>query len=359
MKLIQVAHAVTQDDAASRHMLNQDHILREIGYDTALYAHKVDPRLADMVQEMTSFSAGADDILIYHMTTGTSFNRWVYNYPDKIVLYYHNITPAHFFFGNAWGSWWKCIKGRRDLKKIVSHSFFGWAASEYSRSELETLGLTHTSVLPVIVDPDRYRQYAVVPELWEKYHDGRLNLLVVGRGVPHKKQDEAIAAIRWYREHISPEVRLIIIGGIKPSYAKKLHGMVRAGHMEDHVLFAGQISNEELCTWYRLADGVLCLSEHEGFCVPLVEGMIFDKPIFAYSCSAVPETLGDAGVLFSSKEPALIAQTIYDTLHNPAEMERMRQGRAERLAFLSPERIRQQVVRDMETIIGLWREGGH
>lgn len=117
MKLIQVAHAVTQDDAASRHMLNQDHILREIGYDTALYAHKVDPRLADMVQEMTSFSAGADDILIYHMTTGTSFNRWVYNYPDKIVLYYHNITPAHFFFGNAWGSWWKCIKGRRDLKK--------------------------------------------------------------------------------------------------------------------------------------------------------------------------------------------------------------------------------------------------
>ena len=357
MKLIQVAHAVTQDDAASRHMLHQDRILREIGYDTALYAHKVDPQLADIVQEMTSFSAEPDDILIYHMTTGTSFNRWVYKYPHKVVLYYHNITPAHFFFGNAWGSWWKCIQGRRDLKKIVKNSFFGWAASEYSRSELEALGLMRTSVLPVIVEPDRYLQYAVVPEIWEKYRDGRLNLLIVGRGVPHKKQDEAIAAVRWYREHISPAVRLIIIGGMKPSYAKKLHGMVRAGHMEDHVLFAGQISNEELCTWYRLADGVLCLSEHEGFCVPLVEGMIFDKPIFAYACSAVPETLGDAGVLLSSKEPAIIAQTIYDTLYNPAEMERMRQGRAARLAMLSPARIRQHVTRDVETLISLWRAG--
>ena len=136
MKFVQIAHAITKDDAASRQLLNMDSMLKELGYETAMFAHKVDSRLADQVKSMEDFSAAAEDIIIYHMTTGTSFNKWVYNYPHKIVLFYHNITPAKFFFGNAWGSWWKCIKGRRELRKIAANSFFAWGASEYSRKEL-------------------------------------------------------------------------------------------------------------------------------------------------------------------------------------------------------------------------------
>ena len=131
MKIIQVAHALHPTDAASRQLLNMDKILRELGYETEMYAHRLDESLAERVGLMGDFSADPEDIVIYHMTTGTSFNRWVWNYPRKIVLFYHNITPARFFFGNAWGSWLKCLRGRHDLKTIAKNTFFAWGASEY------------------------------------------------------------------------------------------------------------------------------------------------------------------------------------------------------------------------------------
>lgn len=359
MKIIQVAHAVTQDDGASRHLLNQDRILRQLGYDAAVYAHKVDPRLQNEVRGMESFAAAPEDILIYHMTTGTSFNRWVYRYPRKIVLYYQNITPARFFFGSAWGSWWKCLRGRRDLVKIVANSFFGWGASEYSRRELADLGLSHTSVLPIVMDMERFRACEKVPALEQRYRDGRRNILIVGRGVPHKKQDQAIAAIAWYRDHISPAVRLVIIGNIKPSYNKKLRAMAAALRLEDQVLFAGQVSRAELCTWYQIADAVLSLSEHEGFCMPLVEAMAFEKPVFAYDAAAVPETLGQGGVLLKDKAPEYIARTIHDTLADPAALAALAAGRAERLDAFSQAAVTRRLAQDMEKIIALWGQQPH
>lgn len=352
MKLIQVAHALHPTDAASRQLLSMDMILKGLGYDAAIYAHKRDERLADRAKLLGEFSSAPEDIVIYHMTTGTSFNRWVWNYPSKIVLFYHNITPARFFFGNAWGSWLKCLRGRHDLKRVARNTFFAWGASEYSRRELESVGIARTSVLPIVVEPETYTLYGE-DESVLKYRDGRVNLLVVGRGVPHKKQDEAIEATAWYREHISPDIRLVLIGNIKPSYEKKLHALVKKLRMDEHVLFAGHVSDETLCTWYRIADGLLCLSEHEGFCVPLVEAMIFGLPIFAKPAAAVPETLGSAGVLLSDATPRGVAEKIHDTLSDELAMARLKRGRTERLAMFSSENVRAKLATDMEEILRL------
>ena len=354
MKIIQVAHALHPTDAASRQLLNMDRLLRELGYETAMYAHRVDERLADRVGLMGDFAAVPEDIVIYHMTTGTSFNRWVWKYPGKIVLFYHNITPARYFFGNAWGSWLKCLRGRHDLKKIVKNTFFAWGASEYSRKELEEAGVARTAVLPIVVEPETYTGRGE-DESVLSYRDGRLNLLVVGRGVPHNKQDEAIEAAAWYRDNISPDVRLVIIGNIKPGYEKKLHALVRKLGMEENVLFAGQVTDEALCTWYRIADGLLCLSEHEGFCVPLVEAMIFGLPIFAKPAAAVPETLGGAGVLLSDTSPRGVAEAVRRTLADELALARLRKGRAERLEAFSPERVKSKLEADMKEIVRLWK----
>ena len=356
MKIIQVAHALTQNDAASQQLLNMDRIFRELGYESKAYAHKLDARLKNEAETMDAFEASDDDIIIYHMTTGTSFNKWVYKYPRKIVLFYHNITPAKYFFGNAWGSWLKCLKGRRDLKKIVKNTFFAWGASEYSQRELEELGLKHTKVLPIVVNPDDYKKYDKVQAIVDTYGDGYKNIIVVGRGVPHKRQDEAIEAAAWYRDHISDKIRLVIIGGIKESFAKKLHALVKKLNMEKHVLFTGKISNEELCTWYGLCDAVLSLSEHEGFCVPLIEGMIFDKPVIAYAGGAVPETLGKAGVLLREKKPELVANTINETLTNELLLETLRKERQQRLKELSYEALVKRLKEDIEEIRTLQKE---
>ncbi|MBE6095818.1 MAG: glycosyltransferase family 4 protein [Schwartzia succinivorans] len=355
MKIIQVAHALHPTDAASRQLLHMDEILQELGYETAIYAHRADERLADRVGRMGDFEAEPGNIVIYHMTTGTSFNRWVWNYPRKIVLFYHNITPARYFFGNAWGSWLKCLRGRHDLKKIAKNTFFAWGASEYSRRELEAVGVERTAVLPIVVEPETYTGRGE-DESVLRYQDGRLNLLVVGRGVPHKKQDEAIEAAAWYRDNISKDIRLVIIGNIKPSYEKKLHALVRERGMEENVLFAGQISDEALCTWYRIADGLLCLSEHEGFCVPLVEAMIFGLPIFAKPAAAVPETLGGAGVLLSDSSPAAVAMAVRQTLADELALARLKKGRAERLSAFSFERTKAKLDEDMRQIVRMWEK---
>lgn len=354
MKIIQVAHALHPTDAASRQLLNMDKILRALGYETEMYAHRLDESLAERVGLMGDFSADPEDIVIYHMTTGTSFNRWVWNYPRKIVLFYHNITPARFFFGNAWGSWLKCLRGRHDLKTIAKNTFFAWGASEYSRQELENAGIKRTAVLPIIVEPETYTTRGE-DESVLRYKDGRLNLLVVGRGVPHKKQDEAIEAAAWYRDHISPDIRLVLIGNIKPSYEKKLRVLVKKRGMEENVLFAGQVTDEALCTWYRIADGLLCLSEHEGFCVPLIEAMIFGLPIFAKSAAAVPETLGNAGVLLSDTSPQGVAEAVRRTMADELALARLKKGRAERLAAFSPENVKSQLEADMKEIVRLWQ----
>ena len=357
MRLIQIAHALTLHDGASKFVQKLDGMFQELGYDTEIFAHKLDARIKNNhIRTMEYFDGTAEDIVIYHMTTGTSFNKWVANYPHKIVLYYHNITPAKFFFGNAWGSWLKCIQGRRQLKSIVKNTFYAWGASEYSCKELRELGLREAKPLAAIVEPEKFLQRPLVHDIYEKYHDGRLNLLIVGRGVPHKKQDEAIEIVKYYKEHIDANVRLIIVGNMKPSFAKKLHQLVDKYRMQDDVVFAGGVSNDELCTWYQVADALLCLSEHEGFCVPLVEAMIFGKPVFAYAAAAVPETVGKAGILLQDKNPCDTAQIIHETLQDEATMRRLAEERLHRLSELSYENIFAQVKQDIADIVSCWKE---
>lgn len=124
--------------------------------------------------------------------------------------------------------------------------------------------------------------------------------------------------------------------------------------MEDHVIFAGQVSDETLCTWYRIADGLLCLSEHEGFCVPLVEAMIFGLPIFAKPAAAVPETLGEAGVLLPGATPRSVAEAVRRTLSDEAALARLAEGRKVRLAALSYAATVARLDEDMAEITRLW-----
>ena len=355
MRLIQIAHALTLHDGASKFVQKLDGMFQKLGYETAIFAHKLDARIKnEHIRTMEQFDGTAEDIVIYHMTTGTSFNKWVAKYPHRIVLYYHNITPAKFFFGNAWGSWLKCIQGRRQLKGVVKNTFYAWGASEYSCAELRELGLTEAKPLAAIVEPEKFLERPVVQTIQDKYTDGKLNLLIVGRGVPHKKQDEAIEIVRYYKEHINSDVRLIIVGNMKPSFEKKLHHMVENYHMQNDVVFAGSVSNDELCSWYRVADALLCLSEHEGFCVPLVEAMVFDKPVFAYAVAAVPETVGQAGILLQNKSPQYAAELIRDTLASKEKLQQLGIERKKRLQELSYERIFRQVKQDIAHITELW-----
>ena len=314
MKIIQVSHAVTADDAASNQMQNMDGVFNRLGYKTEMYANKIDPAFPSKVKHFSELIPQKENLLIYHFSTGTSFINKIMNYPYPIAIYYHNITPAKYYMWNAWGSFLNCLKGRRQLAQLGRKAVFAWAASEYSRQELIDNGFKNTSVLPIILDFERY-SIPVDTVLYDKYCDGIFTILFVGRMVPHKCQHDLIEVANQYKRKFG-SVRLFLVGGYKKNYFDKLNRMIERYNLKNDVIITGKVSFKELCTYYHLSSVFLSMSEHEGFGVPLIESMIFNKPVFAYAAAAVPETIQDAGVLIKDKDYGIIAETIHNTMLN-------------------------------------------
>jgi len=344
LKLVQVAHAISPCDAASNQIIAMDKLFKKLGYKSEIYAGKVHA-FNDIVQPFSNFVNTPDTQLIYHYSTGTSFTNKIMKYPGNIALYYHNITPAKYYFGNAWGSFLHCLKGRLDLDRLLEKTNLVWGASNYSLQECNT---SQKSVLPIILDYDKYLNESINHELFEQYNDGYLNILFVGRVVPHKGQLDLIKTIDYYQKNINSKIRLLLVGSQKGSYIKKLREVLTS--LGTNVELVGQVNFHDLCTFYRLADVFLCMSEHEGFCVPLVEAMLFNKPILAYSASAVPETVGDAGVLFTNKNHQMIAEQIYEFIKSDRLISKQAKNRQDNLRRFHLDNIIKNLDKDLKLL---------
>ncbi len=345
VRIVQVSPAMTADDAVSNQMAAMDAAFRKLGHDSRMYANRIDPSFTSQVSEFSTLVPGQDSLLIYHFSTGTRLTARILEYPYPVALYYHNITPASYYFGNAWGSFFHCLKGRSQLSDLARKVVFAWAASEYSRRELEANGFKRTAVCPIIVNREKY-QIPVVEALYQKYRDGRLNILFVGRVVPHKCQHDLIELVSRYRSHFGDKVRLLLVGACKRGYRAKLEKLIAGCGLRDIVILTGKVSFPELCTYYRVSDVFVSMSEHEGFGVPLIESMVFNKPVFAYSAAAVPETVGNAGLLFASKDFEAIATMIHE---RPAD-DRLERERSERLSALHNDTVSRKLAEDLSII---------
>lgn len=356
MKIVQVAHALTYGDAASNQVISLDKLFKSMNIESEIYAGKIDAALTYPARRFSELQPSRDVLLIYHFSTGTSFVKQILAYPYPIALYYHNITPARYFFGNAWGSFIASIKGRKQLMKLKEKAFFSWAASEYSRQELEEYGFKNTAVLPILVDFEVYKQAQINQGLVDKYHDS-LKFLCVGRVTPHKKQEEAIKTLYYYKNFLDENVKLFIVGGAKKSYLEDLKDLAKYLKVEHDVIFTGKVSFNDLCTYYQIADAVLSMSEHEGFCVPLVESMFFKKPVFAKSCTAVPFTMGSSGVLIENGTPALTAEIISHILNNKSLLNSVVEKQAEQLRAFSEQQISRQIIDSLNQLSKLNPKG--
>ncbi len=288
-------------DAVSHHTFAVDDLLREMGVETALFAQSIHP---DLKGRVLDFRDHADhdrpDLLIYQASTGSAVADYLLDCPEPLVLDYHNITPAEMF--DPWDSFRaaELSYGRRQLGRLAKLAIRGLADSRFNADELVTLGLTDVRVVPVIFDP---------PATCER--DNTIlgdppTVLFVGRLAPNKCHEALIAAIAVLRDRI-PNARLIIIGEASSKrYETALHELadrICPGGVE----FAGSVTESAISDWYRLADVFLCLSEHEGFCVPLIEAMAAGVPVVALRATVVPETVGDAALLLYSKASGDVA----------------------------------------------------
>jgi len=308
----QVLATLGYGDAIGNEVLGIQRTLRSAGYESEIFAETADPRLEHLTidyREMVG-AVTPDDILIHHFSIGSRASRTAYALPGRMILVYHNITPPEYFVGVHKDLVKLCFHGRRELTAYIKRAVLALGDSEYNRQELEGLGFTATGVLPVVPDfihldqpPDR--------ALAGDFDDGFVNMMFVGRVIPNKKFENIIRAFHAYRTRHNSKSRLLLVGshgGFEKYLAMLQELIARLGTPDVH--FLGHVSNEQLAGLYDVADLFLCASEHEGFCVPLIEAFYKRVPVVAYGATAIPATMDGGGVLHQSQDPLHVARIV-------------------------------------------------
>jgi glycosyltransferase involved in cell wall biosynthesis len=315
---------------------------RSWGHRADVYALDVD---ADLEGDGRRFSdwrpGGAEDVVILHFALPSPLSAALREHRGRRVLLHHNITPPEFFRG--WDDELAriCVIGREELASLSGQVDLGLADSEFNRLELEALGFPRTGVLPIYLDFRRYRE-APNPVLRRMLEDGRTNLLFVGRVVPNKRHDDLIRLAAYFKRFISPDLRLVLVGKPprRPEYMNALRSLFyEEGFSPAEVTFLGHVAHDDLLACYAAASVFVSLSEHEGFGVPLVESMLMRVPVVAYRCTAVGDTLGGAGLQFSSKSLPEMAEAAHLLTTDAHLRARVLAGQDERLASFAPQAI--------------------
>jgi glycosyltransferase involved in cell wall biosynthesis len=312
----QILATLGYGDAIGNEVLGITRALRAAGHTSDIIVETADPRLEHLTVDYRDAvgDLGPDDLLIHHFSLGSRASRTAFALPSRMMLVYHNITPPEYFLGVHDQLVRQCYHGRRELLPYRSRCDLALGDSEFNQQELDALGFPRTDVLPVVPD---FSHLATTPDrrVHDAFDDEWTNVLFVGRLIPNKRPDNVIRFVHAYRTLFQRKTRLILAGsyGGFDSYLAQLHTLVRDLGMTDvHIL--GQVSNEELTALYDVADLFLCASEHEGFCVPLMEAFHKRVPVMAYAATAVPATMDGGGVLYESTEPRHVAALMHATL---------------------------------------------
>jgi L-malate glycosyltransferase len=319
MKVHQLLAALSYGDAISNEALAIQAHLRRAGHDSDIFAEGVHPRMAHLARPLWQYRAvsGPETVCLFHFSIGSAAGRLIHGAPDRLVCIYHNITPARFFLGFHPHLAGLCYHGRRELSAFAPRAELGLGDSEYNRRELEAAGFARTAVLPIVLDLDAYRT-PPAPVVSRLYRDGRRNVLFVGRIIPNKRIDDLIRAFALYQRHFEPRSRLLLVGDHRghERYYDRLQELVRALRVEE-VVFTGHVDHDDLLACYAAGDVFLCLSEHEGYCVPLVEAMVAGLPVVAHDAGAVRETLRGGGLLLEDKPPERVAALLHELATDP------------------------------------------
>lgn len=308
----QVLATLGYGDAIGNSVLGIQRVLRAAGYTSDIFVETADSRLEPLTRDFRELVAEShpDNVLIHHFSIGSRASRVAYALPDRMMLIYHNITPPSYFVDIHTLLVRFCYHGRRELGAYVDRCDLALGASEFNRLELQHLGFPRTGVLPPIAD---FSLLDVPPNdiVAHEFDDDWTNILFVGRVIPNKRIEYLIRFYGFYKKRYNQRSRLLIVGSSQEfeRYQMLLDGLVERLGLAD-VHFTGHVSNEELTAYYDVADVFLCASEHEGFCVPLVEAFYKRIPVVAWAKTAVPATMDGAGVLYEQPDPAEVAALI-------------------------------------------------
>jgi len=310
----QLVAGYANGDAISNEALVLRKIFRDWGYASEIFCEtkRILPELCRDARDLATATGAihSDDIALLHLSIGSTANEVYRQLRCRKALLYHNVTPPEYFRGIQEQIAHQLALGRDQARALAGAAQVNLADSAFNAAELEQLGYSRVAIFPLVLDFERLRGEVSRARL-DKFADGLTNILFVGRGAPNKCLDDVLAAFHYFQQYVVPDSRLIHVG----SYAglETYEGVIRTRIRElglVNVELTGNLPQAQLNACYRSAHALLSMSEHEGFCIPLIEAMVFDVPILAYAAGAVPETLDSAGVLFHEKRFDLVAEML-------------------------------------------------
>jgi glycosyltransferase involved in cell wall biosynthesis len=308
---------LTSADAVSNDVLAMRRVLRERGHEVRIFAESSSLEAVEEPRAALSYLNAADDVLIYHHSIGCADGVATLRTAScRKIIKYHNVTPPQFFAGISEAHEALCASGRSQLQEIVAaQPDLYLAASAFNQSDLIAAGGDERKifVVPPFNQADALRAAEADLELVDTYRNDDVNLLAVGGVRPNKGHADLIEAFATYYYNFSSQARLFVVGAANNAferYTQKLGEMIDWWLINSRVVFTGTVSNERLKSYYLLADALLMTSEHEGFCVPLVEAMALKVPIVAYASTAIPETAQDAAFIWYKRDRFVMAESI-------------------------------------------------
>jgi glycosyltransferase involved in cell wall biosynthesis len=358
VRIDQVIPAIVEHDAVSNHTFAAQRLMREMGFDSEIYALIIGPGCEGRVRPLRELPKRDDGSqwVLYQCSIGSPAADAVVHHPGRKLLDYHNIVPEDLV-----EEWLPPLAeearlGRRQLAALSSMVSVAFADSAFNAEELAEVGYPDPAVVPVLVESGnllRPPDERVLERFRAAKAAGGTDWLFVGQIGPHKAQHDVVKAFAAYHRAYDERARLHIVGReMGTIYIDALRRFVASLGLSGAVEFPGSVPVGTLAAYYETADAFVCLSDHEGFCAPIVEAMARGTPVVAYAAAAVPETLGDAGVLLPEKSPALVASAVRRLVNDaPTRAAFVARGR-ERAKNFSPERAESAFRSLIESAIG-------
>lgn len=354
MKVAQMLPTLSYGDGVGNDAIAIDQLLKRCGYDTKIYAENIDSRISSSIVSPINQlpNLNEDDIIIYHLSTGSELNRRLPYFKARKIIRYHNITPPTFFHGYSTKSENLCARGLKEAEELAPFADYCLADSYFNQLDLIKMGyVCPIDVLPILIPYDSYAQKPS-RKIIKKYNDSYTNIIFVGRITPNKKQEDIIESFYYYQKYINSKSRLILVGSYSgmETYYERLKTYANELQIQN-CIFTGHISFAEILGYYKIADIFLCMSEHEGFCIPLLEAMLFKIPIIALKSTGVTATLGNGGLLLQDRNPYLVSEAINTVLTTPALKEHILRGQQTQLEKFATSKVESKFIKYLSDFI--------
>jgi len=351
-RIDQLLAGFADGDAISNEAVHIRDILRKSGYESDIYADRTytSPSMLHECVDVKAYKPG--DMCIHHYSIGSPVVEIFSSANTRKVLIYHNITPADYFRVYDARVAEQLDSARRNLAKISSMADVVWADSEFNAGEIRSLGIKNVEVFPLLFSSNGL-DIPDDPEVVTRLSGPLKTFLTVGRIAPNKRIEVLIKAFHYYVRKINPFSRLVIVGSARscPRYYDLLQMMVSDLDVLN-VCFDGFAAPKSLPAYYRNSDLFISVSDHEGYCLPLIEAMYHGTMVLAHRVGGMPEAMGGAGVLYQNLNPAHLAVLMDIMTSRPEIMREVLSSQSARIDSVKNRDVTGELMKLLSSAVG-------